>query len=352
MRKKWAKRLIALTAVLCALMVIQLLAGAAGDWTEVTAGSLLVNACNYEGPDMADMAKDLQEADIVMDLYRVAGMERISGSTGYTFEPLEPYSLEIDPETDGETWRQLAQTAAETALLGSGPLSPDAFTAAGQKLEELPLGLYLVIPHTRDDQDYVRQIPVENGETRIVAQVKTAEHSYRFLPELVALPGEPVEGSEDGAWNYDVEVNLKPEMDTGFGSVEIIKTLLQYESSRPATFVFEITGVKDGEVVYDNFVSLTFTAPGQQSTLVERVPVGTLIEVKEVDSGTSYKLVSSSAPESNLLKADETLQFTFENDYTGGGGGGHGIRNHFSYNAEVGEWQWSTPDGGTGGESE
>lgn len=337
MKKMWFKWLTVLTAALCAGMAVQLLAGAAGQQGAQKTGSLLINACNYE--DGSEMARDLKGADISIDLYRVAGMEEISGG-GYRFVPEEPYSLAIDSDIDNDAWVLLSQSAAKTALQDTPKQRPTASGKAGTAFSNLQMGLYLVVPHNTGDEDYLKTIATLDGEERLVTRVQTEEHSHTFLPELVALPSQFAQGD----WRFSVEVNLKPEMDTGFGSVEIIKTLKSYEASSPATFVFEIKGTKDGKEVYSGVTALTFTSSGQRTVLVERIPVGATIEVREIYSGAGYKLVNSGVPDSNLLKADEILSFTFENEYDGSGQSGYGIRNHFTYDGTANQWQWSTPD--------
>ncbi len=137
------------------------------------------------------------------------------------------------------------------------------------------------------------------------------------------------------------------------GNLKIIKTLEKFESSEPATFVFDIKAVagQDDEgneiVVYTNVVSMTFTEPDTQSTLVTGIPIGATVTVEEVYSGARYTgtVVKDTA---TILAPDEgTAEVEFSNTYDGTGTGGHGILNSFT--AQQGEdgysWGgWEKPD--------
>ena len=114
------------------------------------------------------------------------------------------------------------------------------------------------------------------------------------------------------------------------GNLKIIKTLSNFESSEPATFVFEIIATAGEKVVYTNVASITFSAPGEQETLVTGIPIGSVVKVKEVYSGARYTgtVVSD---EATILAQDEgTASVSFTNSYDNTGPGGHGILNSFT----------------------
>ncbi len=138
---------------------------------------------------------------------------------------------------------------------------------------------------------------------------------------------------------------MKPSQEIRHGSLEIVKTLQSYETRDPATFVFDVEAVLDGSVVYSNVVSLSFTEAGQKSTLLEGIPVGAEVTVKEVYSGASYKVVSADTQTATIV-ANEVASVAFTNDYDDRHGGGGAVVNHFA-NSEDEGWGWTPiPDSG------
>ncbi len=334
MKRKWTIRLAALCSVLCLAMVLQLLAGATEGAGEEELCTLTVNACNEAG--QPEVAEELQQEQVVVDLYQVAeGDFAKSGA----FQKLAPYNLEIKWDQDDSAWDALAQQAAELALKPEDPQAPTVASApAGETISDLRPGLYLVIAHSRDDTDYVERIKDESGEQKLVTRIRGLKHRFRFRPELVAVPGRVGEAAA-GEYTYEVEVNLKPGMSDEYGSLVIDKSLLRYENSKPATFIFEITAVKDSQTVFSDVVSFVFTGAGEQSVQVDRIPVGSTVTVTEVYSGRSYTLVDSVLPESAVVERDNVLHFSFVNDYAGAEPPGGSVINSFSY--EEDSWQFS-----------
>ena len=116
-----------------------------------------------------------------------------------------------------------------------------------------------------------------------------------------------------------------------FGELKIVKSIAKYETSEPATFVFQIEAQKDGEPVYSNYASITFDQPGTQSTLLTGVPVGAEVTVTEVYSGARYRGLTDAQSTTivSLDSPDSPATVTFENTYGHNGTGGHGIQNSF-----------------------
>ncbi len=127
-----------------------------------------------------------------------------------------------------------------------------------------------------------------------------------------------------------------------FGSVAIEKSLLTYESAEPATFVFDIRAELDGTVVYSNVIAMTFTSAGERRELIDRIPVGAEVTVREIYSGARYR--STAATEGTVVvSAEEIGVVSFENDYAETPTGGHGIINRFTFDGET--WRWEQTDG-------
>ena len=121
------------------------------------------------------------------------------------------------------------------------------------------------------------------------------------------------------------------------GNLEITKILSNFESSEPATFVFDITASagKNSEgqdiVVYTNVASLTFTGPDTKSVLLTGIPVGATVTVTEVYSGARY--VAEVTEQTAVIQPADSqtpASVSFTNSYDNTGPGGHGILNSFT----------------------
>lgn len=346
--KKWNRRRWFAGCVICPLLVFALIAaavvaapaldGAAEAIDFDKSCSLTVNAAGGE------LAEDAAKADVVIDLYKVADAKPVSGYDTYTYEFLGDYTgLKLAGDPDEETWKKLAQEAAQIALDGKTPAVNGA--PAGEAIPDLGCGLYLIVARGKDVVDYKTEITAEDGSKSIATIAMSGEYIYEFSPSLVSLPGK--EADEDGVintagpgdWLYDVTVTMKPSRDLRFGSLEIVKTLSSYETKDPATFVFQVEAVLGGKAVYSNVVSLSFTEPGQKSTVIEKLPVGAEVTVTEVYSGAVYRPTSEET-RNTVIEADAVASVTFTNTYDDDNRGGGSITNHFEYNSESG-WGWT-----------
>jgi hypothetical protein len=267
---------------------------------------------------------------VTLDLYRVARAEVQTGSDSYTLTPEEIYaSLTLDQELDNAGWRQLSQEAAALALDGDAPV----ISGQGQQIRlDLEPGLYLLM--VRGTQV---QVTDEDGISRMAAMVRTENYIYTFLPELLALPGR-MEQPEEGTWDYAPTVTLKPERSEQYGTLELRKTLTSYSNSNPGTFVFQIEGQLDGQTVYSDVVSMTFSGPGTQSLTLDRMPAGAEVTVTEVYSGAGYRLTSEQS-QTVVISPSGTNLVEFINDYDGSRRTGYGIDNDFTYDPSNG-WSW------------
>lgn len=349
---------------------------------------------------------DLRGADIVLDVYKVADAVKIPGVDSYTYEMVEPFTgLSVSEDITGDGWRELSQLAGEIAFGGlvdgagvlEGWQKPEPVATvpaeagsdeieigvAGSNTETLDCGLYLIVARGGDlkEGEYADRIKMkdtvenENGEKVeveedvLVSKARTSVYEYYFLPELVSLPGKMVEDengekipatntADSGEWTYDMAVTLKPDREYRFGSLEIVKTLSDYETAagmkEPVTFVFSIEArmgedavFENNELVYSNVVSVTFTDPGQKSALVERLPAGARVRVTEVYSGSSYEPVTPAEVTGLTVEANAVVQAEFTNTYNHRNRSGYGINNKFTYNGngwdlEQDEWNWGS----------
>lgn len=263
--------------------------------------------------------EELLELNIDVGLYKVADVN-VSGKYIAPEKGAELYnalkeSLDgVSSKTTAEEWLSIAENAMKQ-IDASENLKPvrqvklnDPNPGDGKKISGLSTGLYLVVAH----------------------QVESDQYIYSFTPYLVSLPGNNYgqEGANDD-WIYDVEVSLKPSRENRFGDLEIIKALKTYNATLGgATCVFRIEAEKDG-IVYSDVKSIVFDAAGTKSiTIAKKIPAGAVVTVTEVYSGASYKLTSD--PEkAQIIIADQTVSVDFTNDYDDRLNGGTSVVNHF-----------------------
>ena len=333
-------------------------------------------------PGNAMLAEDLAKANVVIDLYRVADAAPVAGYDTYDWAMTEPFSsITIDKNIDSEGWKTAAQQAADI-VLGTAPdgetewdpsAATDAIDAslkptrknAGEKIEGLDAGLYLIIAHGRDTDDYASIGYDENGAASgTVTIANSTACRYEFKPELVSLPTKDAVKNDDGNdvintanpgdWIYDVTVTLKPSQIDRVGNLKITKNLIDYAQREkevgneriikdPATFIFEVTAYKieeDGsrtDILHD-YVSIVFDSYGSKSVLIKDLPVDSYVVVKEAYSGRVYS--TDTDLEERTILADQDVDVEFDNEYEDREPGGGSVTNRFSYTEKDG-WEKS-----------
>ena len=311
----------------------------------------------------ADYAADIETIDEVhAKLYRVA---EVSDTAVYTAIDAFAEDAEVgkvsnlktrgDSSDWAQTWEDLAAAAAKVAESKNVPetaritMQPDAATGTSiGTATDLKTGLYLVVVET----------------------AQSSEYEYSFSPYLVALPGSEYRqtgsyGTGEDEWNYDQTVGLKPERTARYGQIEIVKSLREFNASLgDVTFVFQVTATRseDGnpeEVVYDNVVSITFAQgePLTKSVVIDNLPAGSVVTVKEVYSGGSYSIASGTLDSAEVtVAADEVTPVQFENTYNNRTISGYGVTNHYTYKVtevdgiEIGGYDWEQWRDNTGNE--
>lgn len=323
------------------------------------------------------------ETEIVLDIYRVGGILTDEATGARRYELVTGGAVTADLDTAG--WEKLAQGVARYVLgqdtQGSLELKPIVEGAALGSLKDggdsaaliskwedfLPAeekdGIYLLIARGADltnVSDYTLLVEREADESILVTIAKSAQYTYEFKPLLVfssetgETPGEGDSGTEPGnsgssgtagsGTGSGSQVVLKPGRVERDGSLEIVKTLLTYQASSPATFVFSVEATQaDGTVVYSDVISMTFTEAGEKSVRIDKIPVGAKVVVREVYSGSSYTLVSDN-DQIVTIPASGTVTAAFVNDYNQRQNEGYGITNHFEYGVDpatgISGWDW------------
>ena len=188
-------------------------------------------------------------------------------------------------------------------------IEPDyTFTVTGGvgTLTDVPAGYYLILPEDIYDEEYV----------------------YIYAPTLISvphldlvLPGESEAPAPEGAdpaqpyedWVYDVNARLKPERDYRRGGIVIRKHLTAYnEALQGADFVFSVSAVKSGKVVYSNVIKLHFDEfVTDKAYVINDLPVGSIVTVKEEYSGSCYEIVD---PATQTQTADVVCTDTEETE--------------------------------------
>ena len=379
MKKKWIGLFTALSLAVGVCTVPPLISGAAPseqiDLTK-TCG-LTVYPVDLQTADEEKQAywEDMKTADVVVDLYRIAEAEKLSGYDTYYFQPSAGYGkLDISEYSTRQTytaedWERLAQEAAGITFATESaydPVDMKAVEDTGASLTGLDAGLYLIVARGRDMEpsEYVKTVLQETSDetagesaesSRLVTVAHSARYEYMFTPQLVALPTKPADAqgvintASPGDWSYTMEVILKSARELRYGSLEIIKTLREYEleegqTPEPAVFVFHVVGTLDDKIVYDAYNKISFTGPGTSgsgdapaSARLDWIPAGARAVVTEVYSGSSYELTVP-GERTETIRADEAVSVEFENRYDGRRTKGHGIKNQFVYDSESGRW--------------
>ncbi len=285
---------------------------------------------------------DFDKMSIPVSIYQVADVDSVGKyTTAEAFAGLDVGS--ISSATTAQDWADMARKADEIREAAGDAVKPAA-TQDVEKAEggsqpaeavfrDLHTGMYLIVPAETYNSDY---------------SVK-----YVFTPYLTALPGNAYASTGEGSdeWNYNPVVGLKAEGERQYGKLTITKNLSSYNASLgQCTFVFEVTGRDENNaVVYSNVVSTTHDAAGSQSVVLEDIPAGTIVTVKEIyagnyaadgsDSATAV-IVTEEAVEAGI--ASEEAAVTISNTYDGGNRGGYGVTNHFEADGNGG-WTWENP---------
>lgn len=254
---------------------------------------------------------DAGAPDFTAKLYRVAS---VSESRHFTM--LEDYGVDVEALSEDENadWEKAAATASEKLDGKKATAEVTISRETGQgRANGLETGMYLVMMDT----------------------VTAPEYEYSFTPYFISLPNNLYYSSgqaSDDEWLYDAQSVIKVGAEERFGSLEIVKSLTEYNSTLgPASFVFQIEGER-GTDRYSNVVSISFTEAGQQSVVVEHIPAGMNVTVTEVYSGSSYELTSEASQSAVIVAGDaDRASVAFTNTYNDRINGGTGIENQFTH---------------------
>ena len=170
----------------------------------------------------------------------------------------------------------------------------------------------------------------------------SARFGYTFVPYLVSAPNNEfaMTGSGSDSWIYDdIDIELKPEQTGLMGCLQINKTLKTYNTALgEPVFAFDVEAYdRDGNVVFSDIASIRFDSTGAKSVVIDNIPAGSRVIVKEVYAAGSYQVTSSDSIETQIV-AGETADVDFTNDYNDKLIYSTGVVNHFEYDGTGWEW--------------
>ena len=290
-------------------------------------------------------SSELLKADIPVNLYKVASVD-VSGNYTATdaFTGLDLSSVSADNlDIAAATWAARAKEAQGKLTDSDGktvvkPTETVTLQNGRGYKDKLKTGLYLVD----------------------TPKVITTNYTYTFTPYLVSLPTNNYysgNGASDD-WIYDLTkeynsaVGLKPEQHVRYGDLVINKELVDHNATfgNNATFVFQIDITTLDKKTETRIEELTFSAAGNDSVTITKIPAGSTVTVKEIYSGASYKLTSQNNVTATIVandekeagQAGETAVVSFTNEHDGRNNGGYGVKNNFKLD-ETDQYQYTKP---------
>ena len=290
--------------------------------------------------DISGNSSELLSASIPVNLYKVASVDESGNYTGIgAFSKLDLSSVSADNlDTAAATWAERAAEAKKLLKDDTEPTTTVTLTQGRGTATGLDTGLYLVD----------------------TPKVITPNYTYTFTPYLVSLPTNNYysgNGASDD-WIYDLTkeynsaVGLKPEQHVRYGNLVINKELVDHNATfgNNATFVFQIDITTLDKKTETRIEELTFSAAGDDSVTITKIPAGSHVKVTEVYSGASYELASAKSQETDIIANPEKetevefrpAEVSFINKHDGRTNGGYGVKNNFKLD-ENGQYQYTKP---------
>ena len=291
-------------------------------------------------------SSELLKAGIPVNLYKVASVDESGNYTATgTFAKLDLSSVNADNLEDATAeWKKRANDAKEMLTDSDGNTvvePPKTITLTDNPNDDhtitgLKTGLYLVD----------------------TPKVITPNYTYTFTPYLISLPTNNYYNNDhtNDEWIYNLTgsnaVGLKPEQHVRYGDLVIKKELKDHNATfgDKATFVFQIDITTLDEKKETRIEELTFSAAGNDSVTITKIPAGSHVKVTEVYSGASYELASAKSQKTDIIANPEKetevefkpAEVSFINKHDGRTNGGYGVKNNFKLD-ENGQYQYTKP---------
>ena len=291
-------------------------------------------------------SSELLKAGIPVNLYKVASVDESGNYTATgTFAKLDLSSVNADNLADATAeWKKRANDAKEMLT-----------DSDGNTVVEPPKTITLT-DNPNDDHTITR---LKTGLYLVdTPKVITPNYTYTFTPYLISLPTNNYYNNNhtNDDWIYNLTgsnaVGLKPEQHVRYGDLVIKKELKDHNATfgDKATFVFQIDITTLDEKKETRIEELTFSAAGNDSVTITKIPAGSHVKVTEVYSGASYELASAKSQKTDIIANPEKetevefkpAEVSFINKHDGRTNGGYGVKNNFKLD-ENGQYQYTKP---------
>lgn len=289
---------------------------------------------------------ELLKADIPVNLYKVASVD-VSGNytatdafTGLTLSSVSADNLAYATAE----WKKRANDAKEMLTDSDGNTVVE------------PTRTITLTDHADDDHTITG---LDTGLYLVdTPKVITPNYTYTFTPYLISLPTNNYYNNDhtNDEWIYNLTgsnaVGLKPEQHVRYGDLVINKELVDHNATfgNNATFVFQIDITTLDKKKETRIEELTFSAAGNDSVTITKIPAGSHVKVTEVYSGASYELASAKSQETDIIANPEKetevefrpAKVSFINKHDGRTNGGYGVKNNFKLD-ETDQYQYTEP---------
>lgn len=343
-------RLTTTAIMVCALIAIAFggVAFAAGSWWTDTDNDLTVIAIQ-DSSLAQDIANPEVGTEVKVDVIKIADAEANEQYETFDYSLVAPFASEAmqsrletaQKNSDGgNEWKLLAAQAFDlignATVAKSGTISGEGATVTIEGLEN---GMYLVVPHDPADAE---------GEYNL--SVTGERLKYEFTPSVISLPtkyndaynpddpasyldGE-VRTDSTGEWMDSVTIALKVTESPAYGRLKIKKHVDGFTTPFTAKFTIKSTG--DSPYKYENVASVYVDSENGGETVVDQIPLGTVVTVEETYYGAGYTLKSGGVQtltinsDEEVADGDKDRLAEFTNTPTDTTHG-YGIENKFEY---------------------
>jgi hypothetical protein len=167
------------------------------------------------------------------------------------------------------------------------------------------------------------------------AEVSVTESGADVIGYILTTTVTPEDALKVGTDNTKNKISVENKYEPNFGDLKINKTLNLFDKTAgETTFVFSVIAkMDDGTKVYDDVVSLNYTAndPATKSVeIIGKIPVGAKVEVKEIYTSGSYEVVGSDTVSDITIVKEKAAEASFTNTYNKDINQGYGILNKYT----------------------
>ena len=328
-------------------------------------------------PTVKTAIETYTQGSLVYDLYRIADIKWYGSIdvTSYKLVAEEPFAAfngknvgvdkttgqMKDPTVDPKA---LANDAAKI-VFGETPRTPVATYNVNEQNNTIAPGFYLAVIRsstTSDSKDYLR---IKDGDYSSYANSKDKTYIFDMYPVFVRGNNAADISLEEVTGFHEIKYSVEDR----FGLIKIVKHVTL--GGQAATIVFKIQGydkapdTEGAKLIYEKVLSVDVNEAGEyakdDSLVIDDIPVGTYVVVKEAYEGASYEWYKTVVPEKGqtILPVDQLGKdknnkpipqtWEFYNKLNDKSKKGYGIMNEFVKDGK--DWDYVEPNQtATGGE--